>query len=146
MSDSGNSSKFDVSSMLLISMEMAAGLSLWKEGKCETLVYLKPFSKCILLKRIKDNPMKATWLGFCWGCDCRLYLLYDLAITHASPEEQNTYLMCSQSTGSKKAWLFISSMLTAPTRFSASLQYLKWIHVVGAPKPLFDKRKSIVLK
>lgn len=32
MSDSGKSSKLDVSSMLLMSMEIAAGLSLW-EGK-----------------------------------------------------------------------------------------------------------------
>lgn len=33
MSESGNSSKFEVSSMLLISMGMAAGLSLQSEGK-----------------------------------------------------------------------------------------------------------------
>lgn len=33
MSDSGKSSKFDVSSMLLISMEMAAGRSLWRQDR-----------------------------------------------------------------------------------------------------------------
>lgn len=33
MSDSGKSSKFEVSSMLLISMEMAAGRSLWRQQR-----------------------------------------------------------------------------------------------------------------
>lgn len=35
------------------------------------------------------------------------------------------YLMCSQSTDSKNWWFLISSTLTAPTLFSASVQYLK---------------------
>lgn len=34
------------------------------------------------------------------------------------------YLMCSQSTDSKNWWLLISSTLTAPILFSASVQYL----------------------
>lgn len=63
MSDSGNSSKFDVSSMLLISMEMAAGLSLRKEGKCETLVYLKPFQMHFAeTHQRQPNEGYVTWL------------------------------------------------------------------------------------
>lgn len=50
------------------------------------------------------------------------------------------YLMCSQSTDSKNWWLLISSTLTAPTLFSASVQYLKhtnsWLVLKLSNKPL----------
>lgn len=111
MSDSGKSSKLEVSSMLLISMEMAAGRSLRRQDRGDQY-------ESNTLTRCRE------------GASCC------------------TYLMCSQSTDSKNWWLLISSTLTAPIRFSASVQYLGHEHLsaiiwITLCCPLKEKNKSL---
>lgn len=144
ISDSGNSSKFEVSSMLLISIEIAAGLSLPRRAD-EALRFQRQTKHnsatfhFLTESRLKvpkpqqasgreHNALTHSWM---WQCQSAAPCCTP-GLARAVPREEQllfckaSYLMCSQSTPSKNGLLFISSTPDAPILCSHSQQNLGW--------------------
>ncbi len=134
ISDSGKSSKLDVSSMLLMSIEIAAGLSLGEGKQLSAISVINSKQWFSLIMHTKGlisitSPRQTFYLyGFStgilqvWWCE-----------EHRKVSVQK-YLICSQSTDSKNWWDLISSTLPDPIRFSASAQNLKTVKRFGQIK------------
>ncbi len=133
ISDSGKSSKLDVSSMLLMSIEIAAGLSLGEGKQLSAISVINSkqwFSLIMLTKGLISItlPRQTFYLCFSTGI---LQVWWHKEHRKVSVQK---YLICSQSTDSKNWWDLISSTLPDPIRFSASAQNLKTVKRFGQIK------------